>query len=203
MSNQLEFHILNDHLLNMGAVHSASELQGFLCGQLSGGKQLSNVEWIKAALEFLDLSDLFPIDSLGDDEHQLLSTIHTETIKLLEDSQLSFTPLLPTDASSIERRIDELACWCQGFLHGVGMSGLRGGDTMSAESAEALRDLAQICQVSLDTEDNDADDITEQNERYWNELIEYVRAAVLLFYTDVSQMNHAADVDKSASNTIH
>jgi len=182
MTNHLDFHFINDQLLNMGAVHSASELQGYLCGLISGGRRFVADEWLILGLEFMDLTDIQPKEQLDDLQKELFADIYNQTLTQLDDSQCLFTPMLPTESSSIERRIDELGCWCQGFLHGVGASGLQGENTMTSESAEALRDLAQISQVAIDEEAND-----EENETHWTELVEYVRAAVMIFYTDITQ----------------
>lgn len=182
MTNRLDFHFLNDQLLNMGAVYSASELQGYLCGLVSGGRRFIANEWLELGLEFLDLTEIMPVDALEDTQKDVFTVIYNDTLSQLGDSQFEFSPMLPTESSSIERRIDELGCWCQGFLHGVGASGLGGDNTMTAESSEALRDLAQISQVIIDEDSSD-----EENEVHWTELVEYVRAAVMIFYTDVTQ----------------
>ena len=178
MRDEIDFFILNELLLNLGAVHSAAELQGMLCGQLCGGRVLSERDWMRHALEFLDIEHL----QLDADQLSQLQALHRVTLSLLSDVNFSFMPLLPDDAYSIERRTEELGYWCQGFLHGLGTSGLSGAAQLGPDVADALRDLAQISQVGVDEVDD-----KEENEAYWLELVEYVKVAVLTIYSELSE----------------
>lgn len=230
MSKKTEFHQggvdfqkINDHLLNAGAVHSASELQGYLCGLLCGGRKLESDAWIDDARIFLDLEmQAAGLDvELGenaDDEasdgasnaetssttldeftRDLLVELHKITSTQLSDDNYSFTPLLPEDATSLARRTEELGAWCQGFLHGVGASGMKGDRALSPEAAEAVRDLAEISQVDADFGEN-ASAETEENEVHFVELVEYVRAAVLTFRGDTMSPNLAAKISTGGAS---
>lgn len=177
MPNKVDFFVLNELLLNLGAVCSPSELQGVLCGRISGGDIPTQADWPNEAVQFLDIEHVV----LEDDQAQLIDGLYTDTRNLMDDVNFSFTPLLPSDESTIERRALELGSWCEGFLHGLGLSGLSGQAQLSPEVADALRDLAQITQISVDKDDN-----LEENESYWVELVEYVKVAVLTVYTEIS-----------------
>lgn len=191
MSENYVFHILNDDLLNVGAVNSPSELQGLLCGQLCGGRELSNEQWLEEAIRYLNLDD--PI--LPASIQASLSEMHTRTRSGLQDGQYRFTLFLPEDNDSLERRTSELGLWCQGFLHGIGTSGLTGSSQLSATSAEALKDLAKITQVELDS-----DDEVDENEAYWIEVLEYVKVAALTLY---SEMARPAATTMAGTDTKH
>ncbi len=177
MSSELDFFHLNELVLNIGAVNSPSELQGMLCGKLCGVAGISEDQWAEVALDFMDLQHV----RLTDEQTSQLHTLYKMTVRLLRDVNFTFEPMLPGDEAPIARRVEELGYWCQGFLHGIGTSGLSGDSQLGADAADALRDLAQISQVSLD----DGDDI-EENEVYWQELVEYVKVAVLTLYTELS-----------------
>lgn len=184
-----DFEYLNDQFLSMGAVHSVAELQGMLCGILSGGGEVSANQWRDEAVRFLDLVHFdVPEETLA-----LLDLLLSESQKHLHDENFGFRPLLPDDAATINRRVDELGAWCQGYLHGLGSSGLAGDATFSSDIADALRDLAQISNAVLD---DDAD--MEENEVYWNELVEYVKVAVLNIY---SELRH--NTAPSAGKSLH
>ncbi len=178
MPEKIDFFTLNELLLNIGAVHSPAELQGLLCGRLSGGDVPPREAWIADVQAFLDIEHV----ELAPEQAELLHVLYTDTRTLMDDVNFSFTPLLPTDESSMERRTQELGAWCQGYLHGLGVSGLSGEAQLSSDAADAVRDLAHISQAGT----NDDDEL-EENEVYWQELVEYVKVAVLTVYTELSQ----------------
>lgn len=181
MSNLFEFHFLNDQLMNMGSVNSASELQGVLCGRLCCGEVLSDDRWSQVALEFLGLDDV----TASEEQLALLSLLLNQTRMHLQDDQYGFQPLLPNDAVSLQQRTQELGSWCEGFLHGLGQSigaaGLQQGAELPQDVTDALRDMAHISQVSIE-EDMEL----EENEVYWTELVEYVRVAVITVFTQLA-----------------
>ena len=39
---------------------------------------------------------------------------------MLDDGELKFEPLLPSDDAPLAEQVEALAVWCQGFLSGVG-----------------------------------------------------------------------------------
>ncbi len=177
MPEKTDFFTLNELLLNIGAVHSPAELQGLLCGRVSGGDVPPRDAWVADAQTFLDIEHV----ALAPDHIELLQALYSDTRALMDDVNFSFSPLLPTDDATIARRTQELGAWCQGFLHGLGVSGLSGEAKLSPDAADALRDLAQISQASLEDDDN-----LDENEVYWLELVEYVKVAVLTIYTELS-----------------
>lgn len=187
---QFEYDVLNDHFLSMGAVNSVSELQGMLCGKLSGGKQLNATDWVNEALDFMDLARA----DLTDDNLALFDMLLCESTADISESKYAFKLLVPDDSSTLNRRVDELGAWCKGYLHGIGTSGLRGDMPLSPDTTEVLRDLAQIANVIVD-EDGEM----EENEIYWNELVEYVKVAVLNVYTELKSM----DLDGADPGTYH
>ncbi len=180
MSSDPRFYYFNDALLNMGAISSASELQGYFCGKLSGMKTAPESlpgNWTDSIKAFMDMEFL----EFSSEHERLLGELFLVSKQQLNDAEFSFRPLLPEEESGIERRTQELAAWCRGFLHGLGSSGLQAQDKLSAESAEALRDLAKISQVSLDEviDGNMDREVREDLEADWESLVEYVKIAVL------------------------
>jgi len=183
MNEKIDFYILNELFLNMGAVNSPAEAQGMLCGKLCGGQDFAQDLWLDEVLRFMDLEDVRP----NEEQTSLLGELYQHTIRLLEDVNFRFAPLLPSDEATITRRVEELGYWCQGFLLGIGTSGLTGDSQLSEDVADAVRDLAQISQVGIE----DTDEL-EENEVYWNELVEYVKVAVLTIYVDLSNKDNSS-----------
>ncbi|SMF22735.1 hypothetical protein SAMN02745866_01440 [Alteromonadaceae bacterium Bs31] len=181
MSQLFDFHFINDQLMNMGSVNSASELQGLLCGRLCTGEALDEAAWQKVALSFMDLDFV----EANEQQQDLLKLMLNSTRELLQDDQYQFEPLLPDDNSSLERRTQELGSWCEGFLHGlgqaIGQSNIGKRDELPEDVTDALKDLARISQVVVEAE---ADMDLDENEAYWIELVEYVKVAVLTIYTE-------------------
>lgn len=195
MSNIFDFAFLNDQFLSMGAVNSVSELQGLLCGYLSGKQAkvgpeavLDTASWRELAVGYMELADF----DLSEEQLTLFDFLLDKTRDLLVDSQLAFQPLLPEDEAPLVRRAEELGAWCQGFLHGLGRSGLEGEDAFSADTADAIKDLAHISQISAEVDE------LEENEVYWFELVEYVKVAVLTVYGEL-----ATKAPKTDDNTVH
>lgn len=176
-----------DFLLHIQAIVTPAELHGMLCGRLSGGQRLSEADWVSAAVQFMDLIDT----ALDDDNRQRLVLLYEETLANLSDMNRPLDLLLPADELSLRQRIDALAGWCEGFLHGLGASGLSGGSELPPEVAEALRDFAQIAQANMD------EDEAEDNEQYYAELVEYVRVAVLTLFVELNA------VDAEAPKQVH
>lgn len=182
MTSSNNFQMLNDQLLNLGSVNSISELQGVLCGKLSGGKVFTADEWTEEALKFLDLDYL----ELSDEQKKLFSDLLLATQDNFVKDDYSFYPLLPDEGATLLRRTEELASWCEGFLHGVGTSGLQGNAEMSSEAAEGLRDIAQISQVDLRDETLGFEEGENEGEAAWTELLEYVRTLAMTLHTELS-----------------
>lgn len=169
-------------LLPTGTLTNPSELHGMFCGRLCGGQRLSRTDLADVAADLLG-ADKALAGSLTDP----LATLHETTLTQLRDSGFVFQLLLPDDDDPLEMRTQSLAAWCQGFLAGLGLSGLAGETRLSADTNDAIRDLAAIAQADEDPDDN------EENEASFFELVEYVRMATLLVFADVEQPGAATD----------
>ena len=192
MTSPNNFFFLNELFFNLGAVNSPSEVQGMLCGKLVCGQKMTDEQWFSEIISFMDIEHV----GLNEEQHEALTVLHKTTRELLSKDDFSFSPLLPDDSSTLLRRSQELGFWCQGFLHGVGTSGLDGETAFSADVADAIRDLAQISQLNVeDDEDN------EENENDLMELVEYVKVAVLTIYAELNVVVNIAGVDDSSESS--
>ena len=181
MTEKKSFHYYNEALLNMGAVCSASAIDGYFCGKLSGNKAVPATlteSWLEDIQHFMDMTYL----SMDASQSALIAELYRHSLGNLGDENFGFRPLLPDDQTSIERRTEELASWCEAYLHGLGNSGLRADDTLSADVADALRDIAKISQAES------GEDQQEANlEKAWENLVEYVKVAVLTIKQEMGE----------------
>jgi len=140
-----------------------------LCGLACGGAPAARSVWLTEMLQ-----DCNPQDLLVRDLEEGLRTLAITTLAAFEGPGLGFAPLLPTDERPLQERAAALRDWCQGFLYGLGLTGL--DDTrLSAESAEALDDLAGIARLEAEALSD-----SEEDEEAYAELAEFVWVAALL-----------------------
>ena len=191
--SKLNFFELNERLLNLGTVNTPSEVHGLICGQLVSGKKLTDEEWLEQVVKHMDIEHV----ELSEDDSLAIQQINRDTQSDFASDELVFSPLLPEDESTLIRRTQELGHWCEGFLHGLGLSGLAGETKLSSEASDVIRDLAQISQVELEEEEQPAEQ-DEENERAFFELVEYVKIAVLNIYAELS-----GDSPSESAPTIH
>ena len=104
----------------------------------------------------------------------------TEMVKgELTSDDMTVVLLLPTDDAPLPERAAALGEWCRGFLSGFGLT--RREYAMSDEANEVLRDLAAISQVQ------DALEESEDAETDYMQVMEYLRVAPLLLFTETTK----------------
>ncbi len=145
----------------------ADELHGSLCGYVTGGGQCRPTAWPEQLA-------LDAVDAVALSAEQPLGQLFASSLAQLADDSVSFQLLLPEQAP-LSERADALLQWCRGFLGGFGLAR---GRTHSEDAAEALADLGRIAGTVVTFED------PEQDEESLEELIEFVRIAVLLLNDD-------------------
>ena len=138
-----------------------AEVHGMLCGLLCVDETLSMEQW----LEQIDQADAQQA------LRNSLIRLFDATVAELNDEELGFTLLLPSDHTRLWVRTESLARWCQGFLSGLGLGGLSGRQTPDVQ--EFILDLSRIAQVKFD-------DASEENESAYAEIVEYIRVGVML-----------------------
>ena len=185
---KIDFDRLANALAPLGVLNSPSELHGLLCGKLSGGARLSEVQWLLDAVEFLDFTQA-PDPQIRD----LLTEVYLVTRQQLR-GDFALKLLLPDDDELISTRVTALSQWCHGFLTGFG-SVENSNRQLDEDAQDMLRDLAAIVQIQIDDEEDDVN-----NESDYMEVTEYVRMIASNFYEDFAA---AEDVAPPASNQIH
>lgn len=160
-----EYDLLDDVLMRMGS--GAAEAHGSLCGMLCADPAFDRGVWMGEILEQAEAGEI-------DQARTLLEGVYEQSTRELNDSALSFFPLLPDDEVPLEERVEALGRWCQGFLYGISIGGVSDQSALPEDSDEILRDFADIARGGFDVEDGAAD------EDAYAEITEYVRMGVLL-----------------------
>lgn len=171
----MDFDELEGLIIAAGGAASVAELHGTLCGCISGGRALDAAAVGDIAAETLAMD----ADAIAEVMARL-QQLYREADAGLRDEDYSFTPLLPGDDEPMAERIQALAGWCQGYLSGLGRSGLAGDARLSADVTAAIRDLAAIALADPEVEDE------PQSEADLVQLIEYVRVAAMLVFAEVA-----------------
>lgn len=157
----------------LGPAASAAETHGTLVGLLSTAADDLPGSWIANTLADATESETIPTAA----EYDALAALHAATVAALEGGQMAFTPFLPDDDEPLESRVEALGGWCQGYLYGLAVRGLRRFESLPADVSEILGDFASIA-----TAGPDADADREGSEQAYAELVEYVRVGAQLIY---------------------
>ncbi|MDD3516973.1 MAG: UPF0149 family protein [Chromatiales bacterium] len=155
----------------VGARADAAEGHGALCGMLTLNLATDEAAWVREVLS-ADAAEATP--EVMEDARQMLSHLFALTRLQLNDPAMAFELLLPGDDDSLRLRVDALGRWCQGYLYGLALGGISEDSRLPADSAEVLRDLVEIARAGFDLDED------EESERAYMEVLEYVRAGVLL-----------------------
>lgn len=153
-------------LRQAGAMGSAAECHGTLCGLLAAADGSARDKWIRVTFE----SSGLPAELRSD-----IDDVYVDARGALASMDMEFEPLLPADDRPGGERTEALGLWCQGFLYGLSLAGVKSWRELPDDAREVLSDLSEIAKV--DPESADADD-----DAALTEIIEYVRVGVQTVY---------------------
>lgn len=173
------YHAFANLLSTSGHTVSPAELHGLLLGRSVAGAGFDPDGWLADATE------------LFQSEHEISDNVRNALIGLQEmvkgeltGDDITVVLLLPTDDAPLAERAAALGQWCQGFLAGFGLT--YRANALSGEATEVLQDLAAIAQVQ------DALEESDDGESDYMEVMEYLRVAPLLLFTEVNKATAAA-----------
>ncbi|MEX6500896.1 YecA/YgfB family protein [Pseudomonas zhanjiangensis] len=151
---------------------SPAELHGLLLGRSCAGAGFDADAWLVDAAELLGEA---PQESIRQALIGLQEMVKTE----LTGDDVAVVLLLPPDEAPLQERAAALGQWCQGFLGGFGLTA--GDKALSAEAMEVLQDLSAIAQVQNALEES------EDGENDYMEVMEYLRVAPLLLFSECAK----------------
>lgn len=170
---------------------SAATVHGLWCGRLAAGDGLDKSDWW-----------IFTMRVIGHEstmEENLVAAFKAVAgfaDQHLQQENFEFEPWLPSDKSPCSVRIEALSEWCQGFIEGL--TSVLGSQlaSVSADVKELVTDLLDIGEVDA------AVDGSEEDEKQFYELTEFVKVAVLNVLHDVAGQPSARHQAKNKP-TIH
>lgn len=177
----------------VGALHAlkvgmdACECHGALVGALLTSRWTNDGfpevftahRWIESVLE--DASAGLHSDDADVREDWALEVMRetwVRTVQAVSSSEFTFEPVLPPDARPIGQRARGVGAWCAGFLSGLGQGGELGQE-MSADVREVIADVSDITRIEP------SPDESEESERAIAEVIEFLRAGVMLIEAEL------------------
>ena len=177
-------------LSHVGYSESPSHFHGVVCGALCRlePEHLSEDAMLEDAREGGG-------EELDANSRSMLRRVRSEACTDLISTDMSFEPLLPTDASTLAQRVDALAAWCGGFLYGLSSHAKLDIRKLSDEARETLRDFTQFTQAG-----SEGGSDTEAEEAAYVELVEYVRVGAQLLFLELRPRPPSVDDETS---TVH
>ncbi|MCO6524165.1 MAG: UPF0149 family protein [Candidatus Schmidhempelia sp.] len=148
---------------------TAAELHGFLSGILAGGNNDESWHILLADI----MNNGHPITG---QLSILINSLYDEIKHQLNESDFEFQLLL--NDKTLYSRIDDLVGWVNHLLLGLGLVQPKIGK-MKGDIGEAIYDLRQITQLGYD-KDEDHEELAFAFE----EILEYVRMATILFHDE-------------------
>ncbi len=164
------FDELADQLVSLGGDGHPSEIHGFLAGLFSAGSPPTCNQWQA------QLAEQWGDKTINDSLAEMLTRLYSTMLGELENGDFSLQLLLPDDEDELAQRTEALGIWCQSFISGFGQ-GLQKqevGDVVE----DVLRDFGEISLI-------EAADDSEESEKLFMEVSEFVRMAWLTVYTDI------------------
>lgn len=162
---------LQASLDSLGLDQLPAEYHGILCGMLC---------YRDDAPEDLGLAmDGQGSAAAADDD---LCTLRKDSLQQLQDANVEFQLMLPDDDAPLNERVDALAQWCGGFLHGMASAEQLDMRALSEDAQELVRDFTELSRAGVEPEAN-----SEQDERDYAELVEYVRVGAQLLFLEMRQ----------------
>jgi len=158
-----------------GADSGAAEAHGLLCGITCAGGRVAGGVW----LEHL-LGEDNTLSVAAQNCSEALANLLQETLRQLHDDSLGFVLLLPHDDEPLALRTRALSHWCEGFLYGMALGGIRDDAPLPNDSAEIIRDFYDISHAGFTSGETE-----EADEAAYLEIVEYVRMCVLLMHAEL------------------
>jgi uncharacterized protein YgfB (UPF0149 family) len=165
-----------------GSTVHAAEAHGCLVGAICARRVYLPAEWLEELLPDAPSVGVAPPDIDSGPLRALFEQSHT----VLAAQEMEFEPLLPPDEAALAERVEALGAWVQGFLYGVGSAGSFKRGDLPATVTEVLADFAEVSRAGAVGSAS-----AEVEESALAELVEFLRAGVLLVYEDLADLRAA------------
>ena len=182
-------------LFDVDAMLGATESHGALCGMLCAQGATEAAQWMLQVLgEHEETSS--DLQQAG----KLLMQVHQLSVEQMNDSNVDFDLMLPDDDEPLESRVEALGVWCQGFVFGLAVGGVKEDTDLPEDSKELIKDILEISRAGYIADDEAelnamAEGDGEEDEVAFMEVTEYVRMGTLLIYEELQPLQ--------SSQTVH
>ena len=165
-----------DQLLHAAdAECGAAESHGLLCGIICAAGDADEKLWLDQIL-----GERNTLSASAQRSRELLARLYVESRLRLDEDGLDLVLLLPEDDTRLHLRSQALGQWCQGFLYGLALGGIRGTREPAANVSEIMHDFYEISNAGFDAESTDGSE-----EAAYLEIVEYVRISVLVCHHEL------------------
>jgi yecA family protein len=169
-----DYTVLETALESAGAECGAAESHGLLCGMICASGKVEEVQWLEQVL-----GEGNTLSAAAQAARDLLVSLYSRSLLQLNDIDLGLELLLPDDEALLFERSTALGEWCQGFLYGLAMGGVRDDPEPTGHVAEIMHDMFEISQARPEQASS------EEEESAYMEVAEYVRMCVLLCHEEL------------------
>ncbi len=167
-----------------------SEVHGTLCGYISVGGSEHAQAYIQELIENKDVNKF-------KSQIMVLVNLFQIVFKQMATMSFDFHLLLPDEELPLPERAKSMSLWCHGFSDGFLQSGVDITELKTEEARDALYHITEVSQL-----DYDGLSIDETDEQSFMELYEYIRMAVLMIHTELTQETPAPTHD-DGDKTVH
>ena len=186
----MNYSALNNLCESLALDIGAAECHGLLCGLICVSPDARAEDWLQLLEENSGDSQV----SFSTGDRQQLTALFRHTEQQLQADDFSLQLLLPDDDEPLQQRTLALVDWCQGFLYGAGNGQISLDDDTSDDIREILADFSEISRASYEGQDDN-----DEDEAAYTELVEYIRGAVMLIFTEL----HSRKPVMQGNHTLH
>lgn len=171
-----DYEAVAEAIERLGGQHEPAEVHGTLTGLLCANEQAPAELWLQHLFASLDDGDLLAAEAVA-----TLRRLHAATSRQLSDPSCEFRLLLPDDDASLDARVHALGEWCQGFLAGLSLGGIKDFRPLPEDAREIVEDIVEIARADSSYTFSGS----EEDENAYAELMEYLRVGVLLVNEEI------------------
>lgn len=169
------YDVLEEKLHAAAADSGAAEAHGLLSGTICAGGKVSAAAWLAHLL-----GEDNTLSAATQDCSDMLDAMQTDILRQLHDDEFGYTLLLPDDDTPLSLRTGALGRWCEGFLYGLALGGIREASEIPESISEVMKDFYEISHARFAYETTD-----DADEEAYMEIVEYVRVSVLLLHQEL------------------
>lgn len=184
MSNTIVYTDVADCLDRAELDMLAAEIHGIACGLLAGDSSADKIKWVQELIPSLDPQNVLQKDAVRE-----MGRLFDDARSGLQDSEFRFELFLPEDDLQLSTRMEALQDWCQGFVLGMTMAGVKDYSKLPEDSKDLMEDFVNIgTSGEFDYEDE------QESEIAFTDVSQYVRVGALLINEELQPMRQSSTV---------